>query len=341
MKPWTLLLMSGFLWAMLGVGHAAPLLPDAEWRGYKTSFISPDGRVIDVGNQGVSHSEGQGYGMLLALVAEDRATFESLWEWTKKNLQRDDRLFGWRWTPDSNPPVQDWNNATDGDLLVAWALARAGERWQRPEWVAEARTIAQRVRATLIPTTAFGPVIIPGQEGFKEGENLTLNPSYWVFPALRTLARIDPDPVWEALRKSGLSLLALSRFGPSQLPPDWVVLHADGHLGLPSAPTKRRFGYEAIRLPIYLCWAGLKDPVLMQGFLHAWPSDDAPAWVDLANQDRAAYPLGLAQRSVRHAVSGCLGKTSGARPRIDPNDYYGSTLALFTQLILTRPEALP
>ncbi len=341
MKPWTLMLMSGFLWAVLGVAQASSLLPDADWRAYKTHFISPEGRVIDTGNRQISHSEGQGYGMLLALAAEDRATFESLWGWTQKNLQREDKLFGWQWNPNSNPPVQDWNNATDGDLLIAWALARAGERWKRPEWVTEARVIAERVRATLIASTAFGPVLLPAQQGFKEGENLTLNPSYWVFPAFKTLARIDPDPVWQALPKSGLSLLALTRYGPHQLPPDWVILHADGHLGLPSDPARRRVGFEAVRLPIYLCWSGMKDPILMQGFLQAWPSDDAPAWVDLANGDRAAYPLTLAQRAVRHLVSGCLDKAGGPRPQIDAKDYYGSTLTLFAQLVLTRSEALP
>ncbi len=340
MKPW-IMLMGGFLWAALGLAHASSLLPDADWRSYKTSFISADGRVIDVSNKHISHSEGQGYGMLLALVAEDRATFETLWAWTKKNLQRDDMLFGWQWSPDAEPHVRDWNNATDGDLLIAWALARAGERWNHPEWMTEARVILQRVRTTLITSSAFGPVIIPAHQGFQEGGNITLNPSYWLFPAFKTFARIDPDPVWQALTQSGLSLLALTRFGPHQIPPDWVILHADGHLGLPSDPSKRRMGFEAVRVPVYLCWAGLKDAVLMKGFLAAWPNEDAPAWIDLANGDRSAYSLPLAQRAVRHLLAGCPGKPAGAAPRIDPNDYYGSTLTLFAKLILTRTDALP
>lgn len=341
MKLWTQMLMSGFLWAVWGAVHGAPLLPNADWLAYKTNFISPEGRVIDTGNQQISHSEGQGYGMLLALAAEDLATFESIWSWTQKNLQREDKLFGWRWNPNSSPPVQDWNNATDGDLLIAWALARAGVRWKRPEWVNEARSIAERVRTTLIAYTSFGPVLLPSQQGFTEAGNLTLNPSYWVFPAFKTLARIDPDPVWQALPKSGLALLALTRFGPHQLPPDWVVLYADGHLGLPPDPARRRVGFESIRIPLYLCWSKMNDPILMQGFLHAWPNEDAPAWVDLANGDRAAYPLTLAQRAMRYVVSGCLNKAGSSRPQIDVKDYYGSTLTLFAQLVLTRSEELP
>lgn len=341
MSDWIRHMMISVLWAVVGWAQASSLLPDADWRAYKTHFISPEGRVIDTGNRQISHSEGQGYGMLLALAAEDRTTFESLWGWTQKNLQREDKLFGWRWVPDSNPPVKDWNNATDGDLLIAWALARAGERWKRPEWVSEARTIAERVRSTLIVSTTFGPVLLPAQQGFNEAGRLTLNPSYWVFPAFKALAQIDPDPVWQALPKAGLALLALTRYGPHQLPPDWVVLHPDGHLSLPADPIRRRVSFDAMRLPLYLCWAGIKEPVLMQGFLQAWPDDNAPAWVDLSNGDRAAYHLTLAQRTIRRTILACLGKTATPQPLIDTTDYYGSTLSLLALLAITRSGTLP
>ena len=38
---------------------------------FKTRLISPDGRVIDTFNGGVSHSEGQGWGMLMAVAFDD------------------------------------------------------------------------------------------------------------------------------------------------------------------------------------------------------------------------------------------------------------------------------
>ena len=30
----------------------------------------------------------------------------------------------WKWVPDPHTNVADWHNATDGDLLRAWALLR-------------------------------------------------------------------------------------------------------------------------------------------------------------------------------------------------------------------------
>ena len=41
-------------------------LPPGDWSLYKKNFVSPQGRVIDDGNGGVTHSEGQGYGLLMA-----------------------------------------------------------------------------------------------------------------------------------------------------------------------------------------------------------------------------------------------------------------------------------
>jgi endoglucanase len=99
------------------------LTDKAAWRDYKSRFISEQGRVIDTANGGISHSEGQGYGMLLAVAADDRAGFDALWGWTRANLMvRDDELIAWRWEPDKRPAVADMNDAADGDLLVAWAL---------------------------------------------------------------------------------------------------------------------------------------------------------------------------------------------------------------------------
>ena len=39
------------------------MLDPALWQGYKARFLAPEGRIVDNGNGGVSHSEGQGYGI--------------------------------------------------------------------------------------------------------------------------------------------------------------------------------------------------------------------------------------------------------------------------------------
>jgi endoglucanase len=41
---------------------------DTAWESYKSRFMMPDGRIIDTGNGNVSHTEGQGFAMLLAVA---------------------------------------------------------------------------------------------------------------------------------------------------------------------------------------------------------------------------------------------------------------------------------
>ena len=73
-------------------------------------------------------------------------TFDRIWGWTRANLMvRDDALLAWRWEPGKRPAVADMNNASDGDILVAWALAEAGEFWGDMSYRTAARRIAVEI----------------------------------------------------------------------------------------------------------------------------------------------------------------------------------------------------
>ena len=93
---------------------AASSADDPNWAAFKRKFIRRGERVVDTGNDDVSHSESQGWGMLFAESNDDRETFLKLWEWTQAALQRPDSLFYWRWSPKGPEPVADKNNAADG-----------------------------------------------------------------------------------------------------------------------------------------------------------------------------------------------------------------------------------
>ena len=125
------------------------------WREYSARFIDPSGRVIDTGNGGISHSEGQGYGMLIAVAAGDRAGFDRMWAWTRAELGvRYDHLFGWKWDPGRSRAV-DANNASDGDLLIAWALAEAAAYWNDSGFLVDATKIVADIESKLIRRYSF------------------------------------------------------------------------------------------------------------------------------------------------------------------------------------------
>jgi endo-1,4-beta-D-glucanase Y len=273
------------------------------WETYKSRFVMPDGRVVDDGNGGISHSEGQGYAMLLAVLANDAGAFNRIWTWTKKELYtRPDGLASWRWEPDKTPRITDPNNASDGDLLIAWALAEASDRWARPEWAREAVRI--------------GPVV---------------NLSYWVFPAFDSLKRVAPSIDWSGYRASGLSLLRHARFGSARLPPDWISI-AKGRVEIAEGfpPT---FSYNALRIPLYLAWAGFRSPEHLGAYAAFMTASGGRLREVNLKSSEFAEPIGDAGYLAIFALTACLVNQTPIPPALRSvsfDRYYPATLHMLS-----------
>ncbi len=248
------------------------------WTAYRNRFVTPEGRVVDDLSGNVSHSESQGYGLLLALAADDQDTFRRIWSWTRANLYlRADGLASWRWQPGPAPNVRDPNNATDGDVLVAWALAEAGESWNDPALTLAARRIARAVWTETVIETRWGATLLPGVDGFRAGQRKdgpVVNPSYWVFPAFTGLARLTPDLDWPGLSRTGEKILSETKIGTTDLPPEWASLAGDRIAPAEGFPPT--FGYNAVRVPLYLAWtAGFRRERLAP-FMARWSQPPSP-----------------------------------------------------------------
>ncbi|MXP62259.1 hypothetical protein E0493_02700 [Roseomonas sp. M0104] len=314
----------------------------AAWNAFRQGFIRPEGRVVDTGNGGVSHSEGQGWAMFCAERCGDRASFDLLWNWTQHVLQRpQDRLLAWRFQPGAADAVPDRNNAADGDLFVAAALLLAGSRWGEAGYTEVGAAMARDVLRLLVREVAGLTVLLPGVHGFEEVEDVVLNPSYYAFPLVGVLARAVPDPAWLRLARDGLVLLRRARFGRWNLPPDWLALgRNDGALSLPRR-WPPRFSYDAVRVPLYLRWAGLEAEPAAQAAMGFWRDHahrGVPAWADLLSQRVAPYPASAGMRAVAGYVC------DGTVPDSDPErsgggeDYYSAVLKL---LILSALSTTP
>ncbi|MCS6787513.1 MAG: glycosyl hydrolase family 8 [Thiobacillaceae bacterium] len=318
---------------LISIAPAVHALDGGQWRLWRARFVDVQGRVIDNGQGGVSTSEGQGYGMLLAAAAGDAVSFERIWRWTRRHLAvRNDGLHAWRYHPLRG--VEDDNAATDGDLLIAWALACAAERFGRAEYRTQAQALAVTIRRRLVVDSPSGPILKPGPRGFDRPEGPVVNLSYWVFPAFDALARIDPDPVWPALRASGLHLLRQARFGRWGLPPDWLQL---GSILRPAAGWPARFGYDAMRIPLYLIWAGERDEELLAPFRNFWATyactGRLPAWTDFEQDAVDAWGEFAGVR----AIAKLLGlRLPGPEPTLDRLDYYPAVLVLLADLAVSK-----
>jgi endoglucanase len=318
---------------------AAPAIaePPGAWRTFKSRFVSPEGRVIDYKQGGISHSEGQGYGLLFAAAFGDRAAFERIWQWTHANLQvRKDALLAWKWVPSTANHVPDLNDAADGDILAAWALAQAGQAFHEPRWSVAAKRIAEDIRRELIRSEGGRMVLVPGTSGFASDKGVVINLSYWIFPAFPTLNALDPSPQWAALEKSGLTLLDKARFGQWKLPPDWLGISPEGKLFLPACHPQR-FSYDAIRISLYLIWAGDESPARLKPYLSFWNEfakvPFVGAWTNLNDDSIASYGPPAGFRAVRALAMASQAKLPYRPPRLSAkDDYYSSALILLTEI---------
>ncbi|WP_235919495.1 glycosyl hydrolase family 8 [Aureimonas psammosilenae] len=317
------------------------------WALYASRFVSPEGRVIDDVNGGISHSEGQGYGLLIAVAADDRAGFERMLGWTRAELfVRGDDLAAWRWDPNATPHITDRNNATDGDILIAWALYRAAKRWDRPKWRNEARAIVEAVMAKTTAPSAFGTVMLPGAQGFKaedQPDGPVVNLSYWVFPALEELGEISPKLKRSGIAENGLRLAKVARFGQAGLPADWTSLK--GEQPAPAKGFPAEFGYNALRIPLYLAWSTHADEPLLAGFTDALSAQAGGfRTVDLATgvtKDVLTDPGYRAVADVAQCALGRAAKAASAE-NFEPTSYYPSTLHILALMALAEryPQCL-
>ncbi len=338
--------------ALISVGsiparsQALPQTAASMWERWQERFVDATGRVIDNANGDISHSEGQGYGLWLAYLAGDRAAFHRIWAFTRTQLfVRDDGLAAWRWDPTETPHLTDINNASDGDILIAYALALAAGAWGEERLLEDARRIAVALGDVAIAQSNGRMVLLPAAEGFAASarpDGPVVNLSYWVFEAFPVLAELDPDTDWQAIADAGLRLIQNAAFGPADLPPEWLGLGA----GTPQPATgfDAVFGYNAIRIPLYLMRSGLATAELAEPFLSNRTSGGASAVVLLATGAPIEPLSDQGYRMVLGALDCVVNGVplAGDLVAFEVDRYYPATLYLLSWFYLAeeRPECL-
>ncbi len=318
------------------------------WEDYKQKFITKDGRVIDFYQDQCSHSEGQGYGMLLAVHFNDPKTFSRLFQWTLANLMiRKDGLVAWKWGKRINGEwgIIDYNNASDGDLLIAWACLDAWEKWKNRSYLSTAKTIINSIKKHLVVERYNKKILLPGYFGFDKDKEIKLYPNYYVFPAFFAFAKYHDKHFWNDLAKDGQELVQQSLFSKFRLPANWVLLRTDQNLSI-DQKTYGDFHYEAIRIPLYLLMTEEKKlspsfsslltlnenigylPVLINLSQEQFSANDAPAGF-------YAIMSRCAQANKRTTFASKLMKKADQKIIAEKKDYYSNTLYLIAKTMVT------
>ena len=330
--------------------RACPPVDWPEWTRFKTAFMSDDGRVIDHSEADLrTVSEGQAYAMTFALIANDRAAFDKIVDWTINNLAQGDltaHLPAWLWgkKDDGQWGVLDSNPASDADMWIAYALAEAGRLWNVRRYTALGALVARRIAAEetdFVP--GLGRTLLPAPVGFHPEKDLwRLNPSYVPMQVVRRLAGLFPESGWPQLIASSLKQITLTA-PPLGFAPEWAMYRA-GHGFQIDPETQGEGSYNAIR--VYL-WAGMLAPgsddfhalqhtfggMLKYVASHGAPPERVNTRDGTAKQDG---PSGFSAALV--PLLQTLGDTAGAQAQIarvraldaqSPPGYYSSVLALF------------
>jgi endo-1,4-beta-D-glucanase Y len=235
------------------------------WDVYKAHFMASDGRIVDWSTQERTTSEGQAYALFFALVANDRASFALVLNWSQNNLAKgslQENLPAWLWkrTATGEWGVVDDNSASDADLWMAYTLIQAGRLWQDPSYLALGRTIAQHIADDeVVALRGNGLLLLPGHKGFHSSNGVFFaNPSYEPLQLLAALGTEFPDGPWTSLIESEPDLVSAEVGHGFAM--DWVRFKLGSGFSAvagPSAPGSGFGSYDAIR--VYL-WAGMLDP---------------------------------------------------------------------------------
>lgn len=263
-----------------------PAWLNQSWKSYKARFIQADGRVKDFYNNSATTSEGQSYALQQAVWLNDKPLFDTLWHWTRDNLQvqKEHKLFSWKWGED--PKTKKWgvldaSVAADADQDIAFALLMAHERWHDPNYKKEALRILNDIWKHEVTESAWGPVLLPGNWHRFEAkipDVVLVNPSY-LSPALyRVFAQVDRTHPWEKLVSSSYQIWDASfKLSKRGLPPDWVWLDRSKGKVYAKQDDKdfkgmtSQYGYEACRLP----WRLYQDVAISRAYKWKNPTGEA------------------------------------------------------------------
>lgn len=110
-----------------------------------------EGYILDVASNDV-RSEGQSYGMIIAVQLDEKQEFDAIWRWSKRVMQQSSGLFGWQ--ASRTGQLYSSGSAPDGEEYFATALIFASHRWGDDtgiDYMAE----AQRVLAAMYDRNLF------------------------------------------------------------------------------------------------------------------------------------------------------------------------------------------
>lgn len=274
-----------------------------EWKNYKLAHIQSDGRVIDRENNNITHTEGIGYAMFFATCNNDEESFNLIEQWLENNMAKNSfGLYPWKWGKSENEwKVLDTNNATDGDMWIAYARLKASEKFNRPDQKEKALEHIHAIEKNLLFSKDGSLFLLPGVYGFEHEESLLLNPSYYIPFIFQAFSQVGDKEKWNSMLVNAKVLLS-KKFSIYNIHPDWIVYNK-GVFTLD--PQRKNFSYDAIRIPLFwsIWYQATHEKEILQileGYRSLLQLPYSPIWLNLSENTMSLFDdkSGAMQRSL-------------------------------------------
>ena len=263
-----------FSYAVLDLPSAQPKVDasywnaalDSTWQGMIRRNINPYSAGAGLIHRpksetpGDAVSEGVGYGMLVALYANDQATFNKMWEKASEIMWNGD-YHDWHMSPDGKIPMEGHGAATDAEEDIALALIFADKLVSAGKWTAYTspflnKTYAEQAQKLLNKMWDTQQILSSGivAPGAGWGGDYFVNPGYFSPAWYKVFEKFDQTDGnrWKTAVDKCYEIISKSPGYSMGMVPDWMTpqggwVGSEG-LGYNAYFESRAFFKDAIRI---------------------------------------------------------------------------------------------
>ena len=263
-----------FSYAVLDLPSAQPKVDasywnaalDSTWQGMIRRNINPYSAGAGLIHRpksetpGDAVSEGVGYGMLVALYANDQTTFNKMWEKASEIMWNGD-YHDWHMSPDGKIPMEGHGAATDAEEDIALALIFADKLVSAGKWTAYTspflnKTYAEQAQKLLNKMWDTQQILSSGivAPGAGWGGDYFVNPGYFSPAWYKVFEKFDQTDGnrWKTAVDKCYEIISKSPGYSMGMVPDWMTpeggwVGSDG-LGYNAYFESRAFFKDAIRI---------------------------------------------------------------------------------------------
>lgn len=237
----------------------------SNWRkNYLKSFSSHEELFVNTSDNSDMQtvSEAQGYGMLISVIAGENnidsaeKDFNDLYNYYLNQVNYSTNLMNWKQEITTTASSDSKENATDGDLYIAYSLIRAYKLWGNQDYKKSAETILNSILKYNynedLKILTLGSWVSKDSKEFQVFRSSDVIPMF--FKEFRDFSK---DVVWEEISNHMVSYVNdVSSSSKSGLVSDMIVV-SNGKGTVPdgiviSSETDMQYSWSACRVPMQL-----------------------------------------------------------------------------------------